>query len=375
MTTTNPHLVKKSSFSTNLYNEFILLLAVLQMFLAQTIPSLKKFQMPIELLLLALLFYAFSKYKYDKSQMLLFLLFVAVTAASFLTTPKIQDFLVNTKQNSLGVLSLLYFSKVEHKSKIILPVFLLTLSLLILNFISPSLVSPLIQITFNKINNLSRFGGFFLNVHYNGFFIAIALIYYGYKRRLYGLGAYTVFFSRSRFVFAAYMMNLLFKLKLINSLIKYKIILIIAALVGIYGVYEYQDEIFTFFNTPRLGSAAIIFIQFLDPAYYKPLLNPFPTSYINVQAEAINVLQHRHNGQNEIGFLAMAMHQGMIFGLFYLYMLLKVARNYRVFILVTLLHNFYILSPLTLYMMVNYSREIDRMNLAKNKSIVIGKKV
>ena len=105
-------------------NEYIIVLALLQVFLANTIPSLEQFQIPIEIILITSLLCACTTIKYNRWQISLIIVFLAVTAASFATTDT-HTFMVNAKQNGLAVLSILYFSSVRFRSKIIFPVFFL----------------------------------------------------------------------------------------------------------------------------------------------------------------------------------------------------------------------------------------------------------
>jgi len=153
----------------NSLHEAIIALAILQMFLSATIPSLKIFQIPVEIILLGTLFYGCTTVKLDQWQVFLLFVLTCVTAASFSTTD-FATFSVNTKQNCLAVFTLIYFSKVEFKSRLILPIFTISVVLLIINALYPELLLPFIALTFKEEFNLSRFGGLFLNAHFNAFF-------------------------------------------------------------------------------------------------------------------------------------------------------------------------------------------------------------
>ncbi|HUX91559.1 MAG TPA: hypothetical protein VMV48_12820 [Gallionellaceae bacterium] len=364
------------STSNLLLNEGIVALAALQMFLASTIPSLKVFQIPVELMLLTALLYACTTIKFDRWQVLLLFIFSFVTTASLLTTD-FATFGVNAKQNGLAVLSLLYFSKVTFKSRLIYPIFITSLCLMIINRFEPEMVLPFIALTYNEDFNLSRFGGVFLSAHFNAFFLAIALIYYGQLRRLYGLGVWIVYFADSKFIFASYVANLLATSPVARFLIKFRRALIGAAVVfllgSLYLLVKNVDSLIEFVllanEDGSQNSAVVIILELVDPAYYKLLLNPFPSVLENGIPEGIRMTYGDHIGSCEIGLFNLATQSGIFLAVAYLLTLLKHARFYAVFILASLLHNNFIHSPLAVYMLVTYSREIYLQRSAKSRLV------
>lgn len=170
-------------------NESIVALSIIQLFLSATIPALKFFQIPVELILMALLLLGCSTVKLDKWQLLLLSILLMVTAFSVVTSD-IIIFMSMGKNNIIGVLTLIYFSNVSFKSKLISPVFIVTSLILVISFINPETVSPLIALAINEEFNSSRFGGIFLNAHINAYFMGIILIYYSQLRYIYGLGGF-----------------------------------------------------------------------------------------------------------------------------------------------------------------------------------------
>jgi hypothetical protein len=88
----------------SLLNEGIITLAILQIFLSATIPSLKIFQIPVEILLLGTLVYGCMTISFDRWQVMLLFVLVFVTTASLVTTD-FATFSVNAKQNYLAVFS------------------------------------------------------------------------------------------------------------------------------------------------------------------------------------------------------------------------------------------------------------------------------
>src|SRR5205823_2366692 len=142
--------------------------------------------------------------------------------------------------------------------------------------------------------------------------------------------------------------------------------LVITAL-GVYVLFQRGSALIELFDTDELGSGAIILMQLFDPAYYQVLLNPLPSGNIDVTSGA-KALYGIHDGYNEIGYFHLATVMGAFLAALYLSMLLKYTRHFRVFILLVLLHfGFHVLSPLIVYMLVTYSREIHLLLIARAK--------
>jgi hypothetical protein len=72
------------------------------------------------------------------------------------------------------------------------------------------------------------------------------------------------------------------------------------------------------------------------------------------------------DGGNEIGYFAVFNQCGFFLAIAYLIFLLKNTKHYKTFIILSLLHYTYVLSPIGVYMMVEYSRRIE---LLRNKRI------
>lgn len=343
--------------------ECIVALSILQMFLAATIPSLKIFQAPIELVLAGLLAYKVCTVRLSGEHVLLIVVFVFVTLGSFFTQV-LDTFLVNTKQNGIGVLSLICFSRVKFNSRLIFPVVAITSVMILVNRVAPELMLPFISLTFDVEYNTSTFGGIFLNSHFNAFFLAIAFIYYGQQRFLYGGGLVLVYIAASRFILVSYVANLVCSWLLPRYGVSRKIFLIwsmlaVLAVALCMGIYWAADltELLVGWNASigeTQNSLVVIVLQLIDPAYYTVLLNPVPSGAIDVSGAA-KLLYLKHDGHNEIGLFSLATQSGIFLGALYLALLLKNAQLYVAFILLSLLHNNFVMSPLCVYMMVTYS--------------------
>ena len=115
----------------------------------------------------------------------------------------------------------------------------------------------------------------------------------------------------------------------------------------------------------NLRSASIILLQLFDTSYYSIFLNPLPGELLGHPSDSVSQYNAlRHTGHIEIGYLYMASTFGIFLGSLYLYVFLKHAMYYRTFVLIVLLHSYLIFTPLIIYMILVYSRDIEH-----NKSI------
>jgi hypothetical protein len=360
-------------------NESIVALSIIQMFLASTIPALKVFQIPVELILIALLLLGCSIAKLDKWQAFILSTLLMVTTFSIVTSDVIS-FMSTGKNNILGVLALVYFSNVSFNSKLIFPVFIITTLLLVVSFINPETMLPLIAITFNDEFNFSRFGGIFLNTHFNAYFMAIALIYYSQWKYRYGLGGLlAIYITGSHTMGLAYTGQIATSLPVTKFTTRHrkKIIIIISLslltilLLIVKNYFLILDAIIinSAMQHDKYNSIITILVQLSEPAYWKQLLNPFPNLSQHMDESAYTRVLPKigdgtHDGSNEIGVFGLVNQCGIFLAVTYLLMLLKNAKYYSVFILLSLVHYNFILSPIGVYMMVEYSR---RIQLLRNK--------
>jgi hypothetical protein len=226
-------------------------------------------------------------------------------------------------------------------------------------------MAPLIDLSIFSEFNASRFGGLFFNAHFNSCFMAVALIYYGHKKRLFGVDIFIMFvLTGAKVISVSYLANVFTTRTWIRFFVRNRIVVLVCVLSGIYGFWQYRLMLIEFFDTDELGSAVPILMQLFDPAYYRVLLNPFPSGNIDVAGDAI-ALYRSHDGYNEVGYFGIAMTMGVFLGAFYLFLLLRYAQMYTMFILICLLHfSFPVWEPLLVYMYVSYSMEIQINNLA-----------
>jgi hypothetical protein len=342
-------------------NELIVLLSMAaQLFFA--IPALKSAQSASEIVLFAVLLYACTTVTFGVWEAALLALLAVMTAISMMIND-LSVLLVGVKQFGLAIFCLIYFSRVRFRSRLILPAFVVSVALIAISRVAPAAVNPLIQISRSPEFNESRFGGLFLNTHYNAYFLAVALIYYGYRVRLFGVGQVVIYLTGSKFVFVSYALNVAARYRLLRVLTRHPRVVLFAILIIGAALWSRRLEIVGLFQTTEWMSAYVILSQAFDPHFYRLILNPFPADYLAIVSGLYGdygVAQYT----NEIALFAMCIQGGLFLTFAYLGVLLKHARAYRIFIVVSLLHYGFVLSPLIVYMIVTYSREIGLMTAA-----------
>jgi len=339
----------------------VLLSITAQLFYA--IPALKVAQSAAEIILFVVLTYACMTIRFGIWDAALLALLLVMAVISMMIND-LAVVLAGVKQFGLAVLCLIYFSRVRFRSRLILPAVIVSVLLILISRVAPAIVSPLIQISRSPEFNESRFGGLFLNTHYNAYFLAVALIYYGYRVRLSGAGTVIIFLTASKFVFVSYVLNVAARYRVVRIFTRYPRVTLFVTLLVVATLWARRFELIGMLDTTEWMSGYVILSQAFDPQFYKLVLNPLPGDYLAI----VNGLQGSYgiaHYTNEIGFFALCVQGGLFLTVAYLALFLKYARPYRIFILVSLLHYGYVLSPLIVYMIVTYSREIELLTTSR----------
>ncbi|RED18276.1 hypothetical protein [Pontivivens insulae] len=339
-------------------------------------------QSGIEVVLAALLAIVVAGTPIRRWEICLLGLLIVVTGFSFVT----QSFhiaAVNAKQNVLGVLALVVFSRTRFRIWWIWFLVFLSVGLVYLGRYHFNLVLPYLHLFADPELNASRFGGLFLNVHYNAFFLAAMFTALITVSRIHWLGLWVMYLTASKFVALAYIAQLGWRL-FGKRFLGYRGLAIIGCITvgGIFAVEPYLAELI---DQRRFNSLYIILYQIGNIEYYERLVQFIPSSAIpielnesfNIQAllvagricenhseyllaaYALDTVERcliiwPHDGSNEIGLFALATHMGLPLGAAFLFLLLRAAKGFRLLILFSLIHNFFLLSPLILYIMLNY---------------------
>jgi hypothetical protein len=342
-------------------NELIVALAMAAQLLF-AVPALKAAQSATEVVLLVVLAYACTTIAFGFWEAALLVLLAAMTAVSMLIND-LAVILVGVKQFGLAILCLIYFSRVRFRSRLILPAFMVTVLMMAVYRVAPSALDALIRISRSPDFNESRFGGLFLNAHYNAYFLAVALIYYGYRVRLFGLGHVLLYLTGSKFTLVSYAANVAARYRIGQLIIRYRWVVLLGVMAVAMTLWERRLDLVGMLDRAESMSVYVILSQLFDPRFYHLVLNPLPGDYLAI----VNGLQGDYGARqytNEIVLFAMCVQGGLLLTFAYLAVLLKHARGYRTFIVVSLMHYGFVLSPLIVYMIVTYSREIGLLSAA-----------
>jgi hypothetical protein len=337
-------------------SEVIVLLSIVTQF-AYNLASLKLLQTTAEVTLLAVLLYAITTVLFGRWETALLILFVAMTGVSVAINP-LPVVVTDAKQFGLATLTLVYFSRVRFRSALILPAAAMSVILIVLARIAPGVVAPFVSLAKDPDFNESRFGGLFLNAHFNAYFLAVAFIYYGYRVRLRGIGTAAIFLTASKFVLVSYLASISARFKVFQIISRFRLLLLALVVLAGAAIVRNQDAIKLFLNAGVLNSAAVILEQALDERFHQMLLNPFPGDYLAIVSD-VKLSYNALSISNEIALFAMCIQGGTALALLYLTVLMRRTKFFRVFIAVSLFHYGFVLSPLIVYMLVAYSHEIS----------------
>ncbi len=340
-----------------LLNELIVFLMII-LTIIFSFSQLKAVQTSIELLLFSFFIFVSIQYRFKKQEFLLVLVFWFVTAASFFLN-SFSVFLTNAKALGLAIYTMLYFTRVHHRSKLIDVTAICSICLMVINFINPSILSPIVELSKFSDFNKSRFGGIFFNAHLNGYFIAVWLIFILYQNRQYFPASLVVLMTGSKFVFVSYFFQGVPK----RIYKKYLPMIIFMTIISFLFLSRWLVQLF---NTAKLVSLSVILYQLFDIRYYYYVLSIFPNDYVETIASApLSEDFFNLAGAmiaNEIGYFQLFYQAGNILAVLYLMRYFKLANVYTIFIIISMLHYGFILSPIVVYMMVVFSYIINKQN-------------
>lgn len=372
--------------------KLLVLLATAQMIFAGLNDTFKIPQLTSEIGLGAGLTYLFLKQEWDRTKFITAFFLFSVSVIAFLKED-FHVFAVNLKQYSLGILALFVFSHLKIRVNFLYWIFGLSLILILINHISPDFLAPFINRANFPEYNFSRFGGIFLETHFNAVFSAIIFIHLIQTNNKYVkipiaiFGLFIMYLLSSKYIFASYIVHITYMLIIYMNndrikVIKLNIAISIAILIAFIASIYFSDILINSINRIKFNSLYIIAYQIYDINYYVPILNLFPSSYIEISSnfyadaypdppcpdgekpgtrtteincEYWNIF--RHNGHNEIGFFSFTTQLGLPLALLYLVTLLNRAKPFALFILMSMTHNVFILSPLIIFMILKYSSD------------------
>jgi len=351
----------------------LILIMLLHMFFANS--NLNIVQILLEVILLTLFIVRLRHKTFSFHEISIFHFFIFGSCISFLMNP-IEIFLINFKIFGLAILTLIYFSKVHIRPDVIGIVFLVNLFFIFQQvFWGEHLASPIIReiggYFGSEVYMNARPLGVFMNTHQSSFFMALCLIYYGLKNRLYGVGIIALYYSGSFFTLVSYIAQLvknnkiwqliprvLYKILMSAFLLFLFVIIVImlnaAFLVETLASYDF-DFLHGLFPAHRIHGIQVIIQQVFDHDLLVKLLSIYPldSNTIVEGREAMGLMG------NEVAYFRYIFQSGIIlFALYFIY-LLKRIKYFRAFLIVSLLHYGDLVTPLIIFMMITFSRTVE----------------
>jgi hypothetical protein len=322
-------------------------------------------QVAVELaLLLILLIVILIERRLQKEEVILLMLFLFTQMGSFVVND-LGTFMINAKNFGLAVFSLIYFRRHQSESLLIHFAFISCIVLILLQYY----VFKAFPIDISKyLGTLSahvatRPLGLFLSFHFSAFFIAICLIGYTHKRKVFFLDFYILWIIGVKTSFFSYTGQKV--IDLINrrvNIFKSELsqwLLFIGAVI-LMGISANLIELFLKnYYIAAVRSGNIILSQLANPLTYLNAIYILPSNVLEHDIAFSSILQKgRHDGINEIALVVYLVQGGFFVTVMYLHILTKTLSNYRMFILLSLLHYSYILSPLLIYTMCMFNHKI-----------------
>ena len=344
-------------YSDLLISPFLLLTAILP----ET--NFKGFQIVSELSLIVILLYFIALEKLSKDDIFLLSIFVFIQIGSFFIND-VYTWMLNAKLIGLAVLSAIYFSKrtfytLRIKILFFLCIFLVFLQRIIGYFPLP--ISKYLRTLADETEG--RPLGLFLNYHYTTFFLGVFLIGYTYRRSLKGLDYIILFMTGVLTSFISYLGQKIFNFFNLNKKfksLKSQVLLLIIFLLIFALIFNIILNLLVQFNISSESGLVVIY-QMINPITYIRMLSFFPSDIFNYYEKntydytGLGVGSFELHG-NEMFLVNLFVQSGAILAIAYLYFLLKKAPGFRIFIMLTLLHYSYLLSPLNIYIIFLFSK-------------------
>jgi len=334
----------------------LVFLMLFQAILSGTI--FKGLQVSVELvLLMILLTVILIERRLHKEEVILLVLFLFTQVGSFIVND-FATFMLNAKQFGLAIFSLVYFRRYQRESFLIHLIFIACVILVLLQYYI------FIQFPFDigrYLRTLSghtatRPLGIFLSFHFSAFFIAICLIGYTYKRKVFFLDFYILLLINVKTSIFAYAGQKI--ITFINRRVGLfksegsQWLLFIGALVFVSTSLNLVLDIIINYYTVAYSSGRIILAQLANPGTFLSAIYILPSNILehsNTLA-ATNQLG-KHDGANEVSLVVYLVQGGFFVTIMYLHLLTKTLSKYRMFILLSLLHYSFLLNPLVIYTM------------------------
>ena len=348
----------------SIYSKILILQLILHAFLSGT--NLDQIQIfsEIALILTFIFYFLLFNIRFTKYELWLIFLLFFTTAISCIINP-FYIAILNAKIFILAILSLIFFTKFSLEPFYITFILFINYFFIIYQVIFNNLpfsiiLNPIVG-AFGEYTN-SRPLGLFLNTHFSAYLIAIFLIYFGYKKKLYGSGIVILYFTFSKFTIASYIIHIIVKSKIISSIKRHlRKISLILLLIIIAIISKYSEDIIKLDIGAAYSSFNTIAEQILKIESYTKSFSIFPDDTNKIFESFTN------EAGNEVMYFTLIFQGGIILFIFYMIYFISKLKYFKLFVLISMLHYGFSMSPLVIYLITIYNSKIDILALNEKK--------
>jgi hypothetical protein len=345
---------------SSIYSKILILQLILNAFLSGT--NLDQIQIFSEIVLILTFIFYFHIFniRFTKYELLLISLLFFTTTISCIINP-FYIAILNAKVFILAILSLIFFTKISVEPfyiifTLLINYFFIIYQVLFNNLPFSLILNPIIG-AFGEYTN-SRPLGLFLNTHFSAYLIAIFLIYIGYKKNIYGMGIPVLYFTFSKFTIVSYIIHIISKSKIIISIKRnLRKISLITVLTIIAFLIKYSEEIIKLDIGPAYSSFNTISEQLLKIDSYTSSFSIFPDDTNKIFESFTN------EAGNEVMYFTLIFQGGIILFIFYMIYFISKLKYFKLFVLISMLHYGFSMSPLVIYLITMYNGKIDKLTL------------
>jgi hypothetical protein len=348
----------------NFFSKILILQLVFQSFFAATNLDLIQIFSEILLILTFVFHFILFNVRFNKFELWLLSILIFTTLISCIINP-LEIAILNAKVYILAIFSLIFFSKFFIKPFYITLIlcinyFFILYQIVFGNLPFSSILNPIVGAFGEYID--SRPLGLFLNTHFSAYLIAIFLIYYGHKKKLFGSGIAILYFTFSKFTIVSYVIHIITKSKIIFYFKRYfrKITLILIILSFII-ITKYSNEIMNFNLGAAYTSFNSIAEQLLTIDSYTLSFSIFPDDTNKIMESFTNKVG------NEVMYFTLIFQGGIILFLLYMIYFTSKLKHFKLFVLISMLHYGFSMSPLVIFLIITYNRKIDKILLTNEK--------
>ena len=299
--------------------------------------------------------------KFDRQEAALLILFVFSQLFS-LAIYDVREVMVNAKQFGIAIFALIYFKRwgTVDGQAILLGLFVLNIFVTLYQYTqlgTPQFYSGYLRTFFGQEE--SKPLGIFLNYTFSAFFVTTYFVLFTLRHRAYlldyvylaffGTSTATVSYLAQRVYSLAVRYRILREFSLLTTVLVFVIVTAIGVMLAnwVFAQFEHSPTLVS----TTISSLVVIVAQLSSLDFYQSLISfiPFDPSTFIVTKSYDPMYSTGHTGEIEIQFLSLILQGGILVTGLFLYRILVMFPSYRVFLLFSLLHYAFPLSPLIIF--------------------------